>query len=142
MINDVVSAVCGAIFGEFGAGYEIYDESIEQGLNEPCFFVRCVTPFFLQELKGRSTNTFDIVIKYFPESENDAYKEINDVIERLYACLKHVNYNGLVIEASDISTDVIDRVLTLQAVFTFNTVKTSDEVDMENYEHNEGVKNG
>lgn len=37
MTNDIISAICKALYQVFGAEYKIYKESVEQGLEEPCF---------------------------------------------------------------------------------------------------------
>ena len=42
MINAIIEAVSVSLNSEFGDGYEIHMEEIEQGLEEPCFFISCV----------------------------------------------------------------------------------------------------
>ena len=44
MINKIIDGICAAIHSEFGKDYEIYTETAEQGLTEPCFSVICVKP--------------------------------------------------------------------------------------------------
>ena len=39
MINKIIDGICAVINLEFGDEYEIYTESIEQGLEEPCFLL-------------------------------------------------------------------------------------------------------
>ena len=39
MINKIIDGISVAINSEFGDPYEIYTESIEQGLVEPCFSI-------------------------------------------------------------------------------------------------------
>ena len=39
MINAIIEAISVALNGEFGDSYEIHMEEIEQGLEEPCFFI-------------------------------------------------------------------------------------------------------
>lgn len=36
MIDKIIDAISTTIYAEFGDDYEIYTESIEQGLKEPC----------------------------------------------------------------------------------------------------------
>lgn len=44
MINAIIEAISVALNGEFGDSYEIHMEEIEQGLEEPCFFIFCLNP--------------------------------------------------------------------------------------------------
>lgn len=142
MINDFISAVCIAINTEFGDSYEIYTETIEQGLQEPCFFVQCINPSISKEMTNRKLNSLLFMVQYFPESNTDAYAEINDVIERLYSCLASIDYKGVTVEGSDIDKNVNDKVLNFNITYDFHTVITSDDEKMESYTMKEGLNNG
>ena len=39
MINEIIASISEAILTEFGAGYKISTEPVEQGSQEPCFFI-------------------------------------------------------------------------------------------------------
>ena len=57
MINKIIDGISEAIFTEFGDGYDIYTESIEQGLIEPCFSILCLNPtndLFLGKKQARN----------------------------------------------------------------------------------------
>lgn len=38
MINSIIESISISLNAEFGDEYTTYTESVEQGLNEPCFF--------------------------------------------------------------------------------------------------------
>ena len=40
MINDIISGIATALDAEFGDGYTIYAEYVEQGFNAPCFYIK------------------------------------------------------------------------------------------------------
>ena len=89
MINQIIEGITVAIGEEFGDGYNIYVEQIEQDLSEPCFFVACLNPtheLFLGRRYFRQ-NHFDI--QYFPGSDS-VQRECNDVAMRLYECLEYI----------------------------------------------------
>ena len=44
MINSIIESISISLNAEFGDEYTTYTESVEQGLNEPCFFVFCINP--------------------------------------------------------------------------------------------------
>lgn len=87
MINKIIDSISISIHSEFGDDYEIYTESIEQGLEEPCFSVFCLNPTndLFRNNKYFRTNQFGI--QYFPSSK-EPKKECNSVLERLYGCLE------------------------------------------------------
>ena len=40
MINEVVDSIAISLFQEFGEEYSIYTDTVEQGLQEPCFLLQ------------------------------------------------------------------------------------------------------
>lgn len=88
MINKIVDAISVSLNEAFGDDYEIYTESVEQGLQEPCFSVSCLNPTnnLFRNKKYFRTNLF--CIQYFPKSSIEPKAECNAVLERLYDCLE------------------------------------------------------
>ena len=62
----------------FGDDYEIYTESVEQGLNEPCFSILCLNPTNEQFLGRRYFRKNQFCIHYFPKGE-EKNKEIMSI---------------------------------------------------------------
>ena len=87
MINAIIEAISVALNGEFGDSYEIHMEEIEQGLEEPCFFIFCLNPTNDLFLGKRYFRTNPFCIQFFPES-NEKQRECNGVAERMYDCLE------------------------------------------------------
>lgn len=87
MINKIIDSISISIHSEFGDDYEIYTESIEQGLEEPCFSIFCLNPTndLFRNNKYFRINQFGV--QYFPSSQ-ESKKECNSVLERLYGCLE------------------------------------------------------
>ncbi|MBA9087475.1 hypothetical protein FHR92_003960 [Fontibacillus solani] len=87
MINKIVDAISVSLNEAFGDDYEIYTESVEQGLQEPCFSISCLNPTnnLFRNKKYFRTNLF--CIQYFPKSI-EPKAECNAVLERLYDCLE------------------------------------------------------
>lgn len=89
MINQIIDAISVAIAEEFGDDYNIYDERINQELEEPCFFIHLLNgdhELFLNQRYYRQ-NHFDV--QYFPGS-SAIQRECNDVGERLSGCLEYI----------------------------------------------------
>lgn len=88
-INKIIDAICITLNSQFGDGYEIYTQSVEQGLKEPCFFVFCVSPTSEKFLAKRYVKRNLFSIQYFP-STKEVSTECNDVLETLFDCLEYV----------------------------------------------------
>lgn len=46
MINEIIKGVSMKLNATFGAGYKIYQNDVEQGFKEPCFFIAVLKPTF------------------------------------------------------------------------------------------------
>lgn len=44
MINEIIKGVSMKLNATFGAGYKIYQNDVEQGFKEPCFFIAVLKP--------------------------------------------------------------------------------------------------
>ena len=42
MLNEIIKGISMALNAAFGDGYEIFQNDVEQGLKEPCFFIASV----------------------------------------------------------------------------------------------------
>lgn len=110
MINKIIDAISISLNSEFGDGYEIYTESIEQGLEEPCFSIFCLNPTndLFRNNKYFRTNQFGV--QYFPSSK-DPRNECNDVLERLYGCLDLITIKENLTRGSRMNGEIVDGVL-------------------------------
>lgn len=141
MINKIISAICLALKTEYGQGYKIYKESIEQGLQEPCFFVSVIVPLRERHSPKRFRRDVTITIQYFPEDKENYYAEDNAVIERLYDVIELISIDDEFIRGADFDSTISDEgVLTFQATYTFFEYNPELEVEMENLEQHTGTK--
>lgn len=44
MLNEIVKGIAVQLNAVFGDGFEIYQNNVEQGLKEPCFFIAVLQP--------------------------------------------------------------------------------------------------
>lgn len=89
MINKIVDNISKALNQEFGDEYEIYQNNVMQGLDEPCFFIAVLEPSKDQLLQNRflQRNPFDV--HYFPKRWDDN-REMQEVAERMLDCLEWI----------------------------------------------------
>lgn len=110
MINKITDGISVAINSEFGDSYEIYTESMEQGLKEPCFSIVCLNPTIEQFLGKRYFRTNQFCIHYFPSSKEQR-SECNSVYERLFSALETITVDGDLIRGTSITSEYVDGVL-------------------------------
>ena len=53
MLNEIVKGIAVQLNAVFGDGFEIYQNNVEQGLKEPCFFIAVLQPELLLYPKMR-----------------------------------------------------------------------------------------
>ena len=112
MINSIIEAISVALNGEFGDDYEIHMEEIEQGLEEPCFFIFCLNPTKDLFLGKRYFRTNPFCIQYFPASK-EKQRECNGMAERMYECLEYITIDSdsKPIRGTKMKHKVVDGVL-------------------------------
>ena len=68
MINEIIKGVSMKLNATFGAGYKIYQNDVEQGFKEPCFFIAVLRPDISPLQKNRFMNRNPLDVHYFPTS--------------------------------------------------------------------------
>ena len=96
MINKIIDSIAIAIHGEFG-DVDIYTDSVEQGLQYPCFFVFCVAPAINLDLGIRYEYTNRFVVQYMSDDMVEKY----DVMGRLFNALEVIEVGGKLFRATD-----------------------------------------
>ena len=140
MINKIIDAISISINSCFGDDYEIYTESIEQGLQDPCFSVICLNPTIEQFMGKRYFRQNKFCIHYFPSSP-EKRSECYEVMEKLMDALEYITVEGDVTRGSKMSGVVDDNVLHFFVNYDmFVYKKEAPEPVMETVSHNTNVK--
>ena len=140
MINKISDGISVAINSEFGDPYEIYTESVKQGLEEPCFSILCLNPTIDQFLGKRYFRTNQFCIHYFPSS-NEPRFECQAVMERLMNCLEIITVDNDSIRGTSMNGEIVDDVLSFFVNYNMFTYKAEvAESAMESIDYNTEVK--
>jgi hypothetical protein len=140
MINKIIDGISVAIGSEFGDHYEIYTESIEQGLIEPCFSILCLNPTNNRFLGNRYFRQNMFCIHYFPSS-SDKQSECFSIMERLMDCLELIEVDGDSVMGTKMNGEVSGGVLSLFVNYDMYVYKTEEEKPtMESVIHNTDMK--
>ena len=134
MLNKIKNGIALALHKEFGNGYEIYTEEVEQGLLKPCFSIVLINSDYKLELGKRYYMQNQFCIHYFPEKENKK-EEMDNVLMRLYDCLEVIEIEkDSFIRGNGINGKSEDGVLHFFINFNLFVVKTGKKGEkMEEY---------
>ena len=142
MIMKMIDGISEAIYQTFGDGYHIYTESVEQGLEEPCFSILCLNPTNELFLGRRYYRTNQFMIQYFP-STMDGRGECHSVTEKLFHCLEMITVSGDLCRGTGMSGEVVDDVLNFRVSFNmFMCNAEPDENRMETHSSSTEVRGG
>jgi hypothetical protein len=141
VIKDVITGITDAIYEAFGDDYEIYTEDIEQGMKEPCFLVKCISPQKDVFLGNRYQESYQCVIHYFPHTQKPL-EEINDVIEQLIECLGGIYIASDFVFGMDMNAETEDHVLHFFVSYRFFTYSKNAGPAMAQIKMKGGMKDG
>lgn len=108
ILNEIITGISEAIKAEFGENYRVYTELVEQGINEPCFSIVCVSPNSTRFLGGRYYNENRFCIHYYASTAN-VRTECLDVFDRLSMCLNRITVSGDEMNGTDIYAEGPDN---------------------------------
>ena len=139
MLNEIIKGISMALNTAFGDNYEIFQNDIEQGLEEPGFFIQVLKPDLspLEGQRSKKHNPFDVM--YFPTAPgNNA--EMFTVAETLMDCLRFITLpNGDLLHGTNMNYEIVDNVLHFMVNFNLTLIRPEDETYMETLETDIGT---
>lgn len=141
MIKEIRNGITNALYEVFGDVYNIYLDSIEQGFENPCFFVSLVDWYSDPLIMGREKWHTQYNITFYPENEDEPTDECYEMIPKLRECLRMITLeNGDVYRGIDMDAKVADGLLQFYVTYNFETIGTDSGDKMRSY--TEGVYYG
>lgn len=142
MIEGIIAGIINAIKTEFGAAYKVYDEIPEQGLKEPCFYVKFVTPTTTRAVGRRFKKSYVFNITYFPKDTDNPNAECIGIVEQLFAALQDIVADGITVHAdAEITGQFVDGNLQVKVGYTVPAMLGEGKVDnMELLKQRLGIK--
>ena len=109
MVNEIIKGLSIALYNNF-EGVNIYVDDVEQGFEEPAFFIYNVSASENRLLGQRAKRNYMFDIFYFPKTKTN--EEIQRVASQLYAILRQIKLlNGSLINGFRLEHKTIDGVL-------------------------------
>lgn len=140
MINSIIEAISISLNAEFGDDYTTYTESIEQGLNKPCFFVFCINPTNRVFFGKRYFRQNQFCIQFFPADESRENEDCNAVAERLFSCLEYITVTEDLVRGTKMKYEIVDGVLNFFVNYDMFVYKVEPSDAMEEISENVSVK--
>ncbi len=111
MLNDIITGIAKALGAIFGDECKVYENDVNQGLTEPCFFIAALKPERQPLLGDRAIWRNPFAIYYFPK-DGGANAELYTVAEHLMYGLRSIALpNGDLVRGTKMNYEVVDGVL-------------------------------
>ena len=130
MISGIIDGICEKLASEFGDGCRIYTESVEQGFEEPCFFVQLVSPSSRRLIGRRRFRQNLFAIQYFPSSK-DPNAECCAMMDALYIALERIEADGDPLRGTGMRGELTDGVLSFFVNYDIYAVMREETAQME-----------
>ena len=139
MLNEIVNGIGLKLSKSFN-GIDIHKEELEQGFEEPCFFIDLLNPSEKQIIGNRYLRSYLFDIAYFPKKKSSG--EIFEVLDKLYSVLEYIELDdGTLIRGIERSSREEDRILHFFITYEMFIYKLDEEKPkMKKLDVNNGLK--
>lgn len=139
MLNEIVNGIGLKLSKSFN-GIDIHKEELEQGFEEPCFFIDLLNPSEKQIIGNRYLRSYLFDIVYFPKKKSS--EEIFEVLDKLYSVLEYIELDdGTLIRGIERSSREEDRILHFFITYEMFIYKLDEEKPkMKKLDINNGLK--
>lgn len=139
MLNEIVNGIGLKLSKSFN-GIDIHKEELEQGFEEPCFFIDLLNPSEKQIIGNRYLRSYLFDIAYFPKKKSS--REIFEVLDKLYSVLEYIELDdGTLIRGIERSSREEDRILHFFITYEMFIYKLDEEKPkMKKIDVNNGLK--
>lgn len=143
MINNIVNGISDSIYKQYGQDKKIYTENVEQGFNEPCFFIAVLEAKQARYIGNRYKLTVPVNVHYFPSTKAKK-REMQDVAQVLHFALQRITLaNGDMLNGFSLHWEVVEDVLHFFVTYMpIVKYEIAPETVMEDLTINSTVKGG
>lgn len=127
MVNSIIDGIVLKLDSIFGNDSVIHTESIEQGLEEPCFYVALLASRQKLFFNNRYYLEHSFDVHYFPGTA-DKNAEMHDVATKLSG-LEYITSDGNLLRGTDLNCEIVDGVLHFFVQYNYYAYLTKEEVE-------------
>ena len=141
MINSIRDGINSALYAKFGDEYNIYLDDLEQGYENPCFFVYLIDWYSDELIMKREKVHTQFAITFFPRNEDEPTVECYEIIPKLRECLRMITLeNGDIHRGIDMDAKVVDGRVQFYVTYNFEMIEQEADNSMQGY--TERINNG
>ena len=134
MIKAIRNGIKDALNALFGDTHNVYYDGIEQGFENPCFFVSLVDWYSDPLIMGREKVHTQYNVTFYPQNEDEPTDECYEMIPKLRECLRMITLeNGDIHRGIDMDAKVADGLLQFYVTYNFETIEKDSGNLMESY---------
>ena len=141
MLNEIVNAISLKLSESF-EGTDVHVNELEQGFEEPCFFIDLLNPSEKQIIGNRYLRSYLFDITYFPK--NKSQTEIFDVLDKMHDVLEYIKLeDGTLVRGLNRNSTEEDNVLhyfVTYEMFIYKVIDSSNNAKMGKIELNIKLK--
>lgn len=127
MIKAIRYGITTALHAMFGDEYNIYIDKLEQGYENPCFFVSLVDWYSDELIMGREKVHTQFNVTFFPRNEDEPTDECYEMIPKLRECLRMIELeNGDLHRGIDMDAKVADGLVQFYVTYNFETIEQQE----------------
>lgn len=127
--EDIKIGICKKLSSVFGDSYSIYTEEITQGLEPPAFFIKNIRSSQIQGVGKRYYKSNLFIVNFFPVEDNTEMSQCNEVADKLFDALKYIEEGAVIIRGTNMSSEVVDKVLNFSIEFNFPIINSTRQDD-------------
>lgn len=126
----------------FTPEYPVYDESVEQGMQQPCFFVLLMESSQVREVNRRYKRFHPFDVHYFPDRAAAAPREDCELMaERLYSEIEYIRGAEGGYRGTGMRHEIVDGVLHFFVQYNFHILREREpEIKMQTMTERSGIK--
>ncbi|MEK4355196.1 phage tail terminator family protein [Paenibacillus sp. FSL R5-0475] len=126
----------------FTPEYPVYDEAVEQGMKQPCFFVLLLESSQVRGVNRRYQrfNPFDV--HYFPQRKSAALREECELVaEKFYSELEYLTGHSGIYRGTGMRHEIVDGVLHFFVEYNVHLIRDkAPEIKMQTMKQGGGIK--
>lgn len=139
MINEIMDAIAIKLHEVYGDEYEIHQNDIKQGLQEPCFLITLIDSEKENLLNLRSKRLLPFDILFFSSSGKNQCHSVSDTLMNMLDMIKCID--GDLLHGTKMRSEIIDDVLHFFVSFNYIAVVKEEETEsMETLEVSSNTK--
>lgn len=134
MVKEIMHGIGAALYAMFGDEYQVCIDRLEQGFNNPCFFVSLVDWYNDELIMGREKWHTQYNVTYFPENEDAPTDECLEMIPKIKDCLRILELeSGDKMRGIDMDAKIVDGIVQFYVTYNFETISENSGTAMASY---------